>query len=413
VSLSLRWLFAGIAVGLGLGGVANVWGMPGPVVASAEVLGELFLRLLRMIVVPLVTASIICGVLTLGDARSIGRLGARTLMYYLGSSLAAILTGILMFQIIRPGAARELLGQAENTPEIETWTLADFFLGLVPENPVNALAQGDMLAVILFAFLFGAALLTLPAERRAPLATWFGSLFDVMMTITDWVLRLAPVGVGALLFGVVAQAGGAVFGPLLGYALTVVLALGLHACVTLPLALKFLAGVPVRAHARAFFGPLLTAVSTASSSATLPYTMEAAERGAGMPRRVSGFVLPLGATVNMDGTALYEGVAVLFIAQVYGVDLTLLQQVTVVLTALMVSVGAAGIPMAGLVMMSIILQAVGLPLEAVGLILVVDRFLDMLRTGVNVWSDSVAAAVISRWEGAPPAPHRSVMVEAD
>jgi proton glutamate symport protein len=383
-------LVAGVVAGLALGDDV-VW---------VEPLGELFLRLLRMVIVPLVVSSLVVGTTGIGEAARIGRLGARAGAYYVGSSAAAILSGLVAVNLIRPGVGAEV--PLEKVPEglaVGTGGLGEIFLRIVPQNPIAAMVEGDMLGVIFFSLMLGLFMNQLPKAQKETLVSIFAAFFELMMRITDFIIRLAPLGVFALMARVVGTAGLEVFGPLLRYMLTVVLSLGVHALVTLPLALRFLAGVDPREYARAVAPALLTAFSSASSSATLPLTMECVEERAGVDNEVSSFVLPLGATVNMDGTALYECVAAMFIAQAYGIELGIGQQVLLFATALLASIGAAGIPMAGLVMIAVVLRAVGLPLEGVGLILAVDRILDMCRTSVNVWSDTVGCAVVARWEG--------------
>ncbi len=371
-------------------------------------LGQLFLRLLRMVVVPLILFSIVSGVTSIGSLRGVGRIGAKTVAYYLLTSAAAILVGFLLVNIIHPGHAGLLnFSAAPDHVQPAQLSLGDILLSLVPENPIEAMVysgedprQGpNILGLIFFAILFGSAVLALERGKRERLCAAFNSLFEAMMKLTGWVVRLAPLGVFALLVEVVGQTGFSAFASLGLYMLTVFSGLVLHACVILPLVLWLVARRrPVR-YAGHMAPALAMAFSSASSNATLPLTMECAERRAGISNQVTSFVLPLGATVNMDGTALYECVAALFIAQCYGIELGLVQQATVMLTALLASIGAAGIPHAGLVMMSIVLGAVGLPLEGMGMILAVDRLLDMCRTTVNVWSDLVGAATVARLEG--------------
>jgi len=375
-------------------------------------LGELFLRLLKMVVVPLILFSIVSGVTGVGSIKGVGRIGLKTVIYYLMTSALAIMVGLLLANLIHPGdpnlidLAGEPQGIASQAP-----SLKDLLFRLVPENPVEDMvysgddpAQGpNILGMIFFALLFGACILALPKERRTRLSSMFETLFAVMMKMTTWVIRLAPLGVFALLAEVVGTTGFDAFGALGLYMLTVFSALAVHAFVTLPLVCVLLARRNPWTYARIMSPALATAFSAASSNAALPLTMDCAESG-GVPNRVSSFVLPLGATINMDGTALYECVAVIFISQCYGVDLSFTQQLVVMLTALMASIGAAGIPHAGLVMMSIVLGAVGLPLEGIGMILAVDRILDMCRTTVNVYSDSIGAATVARLEGHAASP---------
>ncbi len=372
--------------------------------------GDLFLKMLQMLVVPLVVSSLIAGITGMGNLRELGTLGARTIGFYLGTSLLAIITGIALVNIINPGEGTdlELLG-AEVSEHVQLQDQAGEDLGtvlwtqakkIVPRNPLAAAVEGDMLPLIFFSLLLGIFISVAEHSGKSPhaklLREFFTGLFDVMMRMTLFVIWFAPVGVLGFMLYAAAGKGLSVFGLLGLYALTVFLGLVFHAGVTLPVILRVFGDRSPVAHMRAMKTALLTAFGTASSNGTLPLTIQCVEQEAGVKPQVSAFVLPLGATINMDGTALYEAVAVLFIAQVYGVDLDLAGQVVVALTALLASVGAAGIPHAGTVMMVVVLSAVGLPTTAVGLILAVDRVLDMCRTTVNVWSDSIAAVVVDR-----------------
>ena len=376
---------------------------------SFEFAKDLFLRLLKMIIVPLIMTSIVTGVLAVGDGEGIGRIGFKTMVYYLSTSTLAILTGLVLVNLIRPGVgANIVLEEAPTSLEVVEQTplefLFDFLLDLVPLNPFRAMVQGDILQVIVFSLLIGFFITRISEPYRGTLTRLFQGGFEVMMRLVHFVFIFAPVGIFALLVRIVASEGVEAFKSLAWYALTVLLALLIHAAVTLPIIVGTIGRVNPLRHLGAMWPALMVAFSTASSSGTLPLTMECAEKRAKVSNRVTSFVLPLGATINMDGTALYECVAAVFIAQIYASQgaippLTIGQQMLVVVTALAASIGAAGVPMAGLVMMSIILKALGLPLEAVGYILAVDRILDMCRTSVNVWSDSCGVAVIARSEG--------------
>jgi Na+/H+-dicarboxylate symporter len=373
--------------------------------------GSLFLQALTMLIVPLILSSIITGVAGMGDSGAMGRLGGKTLLYYMFTSLFAILVGLILVNSIAPGIvdgapAREILALSAEGADVAARVeghgigdVADIFLRMVPPNIVAAAAEGQMLGLIFFGLLFGYFMTRIEGMPARILQDFWQGIFAVMMRITDWVMRFAPLGVFSLVAKVVASTGFAVFAPLLGFFLTVLAALALHLLVTLPLLLLLIGRVSPLRHYRAMAPALLTAFSTASSSATLPVTMDCVENRAGVSNRTSSFVLPLGATVNMDGTALYECVAAMFIAQAYGVHLGFAEQFTVVLLALLTSIGVAGIPAASLVAITIILTAVGLPLEGIGLILAVDRVLDMCRTSVNVFSDSCGAVLIGRLEG--------------
>ena len=371
---------------------------------AADGLARLFLRLLRMIVLPLVFASLVCGVLGLGDPRRLGRLGGKALLWYMTTSLIAILTGLLLVNVIRPGEGLNLPVPIGNTFTVSTPDSAwDVVLNMVPANVVKSAADFDLFPVIVFALLFGVfAVLSAPGTREM-IEKFFGAVFEVMMKMTLFILMLAPIGIAALIAKLVALSGPQIFWEMRWYVFTVAMALAIHFFLTLPGLLYVLTRRNAWRMLRPMSPALLTGFSTASSSGTLPLTMERLERGVGVSNKVTSFVLPLGATVNMDGTALYECVATIFVAQLYAAanpdyTLTVGAQVTIVALALMVSIGAAGIPSAGLVMMVIIFKAVGLPLDLVGILWAVDRLLDMCRTSVNIWSDVVGATTIAHYE---------------
>ena len=366
-------------------------------------MGDLFLRGLKMIIVPLILTSIISGVANIGDAHNLGRLGLKTFAYYITTSFFAIITGLVLVNIIQPGVGADL-GLKSKVPELAATSgdLGDIIMRMVPTNIFDALVSADMLAIIFFSILIGYFITRVNEKHKTMFTDFFNGSFEVMMKLTHFIIKFTPLGILGIVAGVVAEQADNLMnliGSLGLYMSAVFLGLMIHAFITLPLIIKFIAKVNPRLHARAMSAPLLTAFSTSSSSATLPLTLDAVENNSGVSNKVTSFVLPLGATVNMDGTALYECVAAMFIAQAYGVELGFLMQMVVVMTALLASIGAAGIPMAGLVMISVILSAVGLPLEGIGLILAVDRILDMCRTTVNVWSDSCGAVTIAKSEG--------------
>lgn len=368
-------------------------------------IGDLFMNLLRMIIVPLVLTSIISGVASVGGGRALGRLFRKTLGYYFLSSLLAILAGLLLVNLIRPGRAASISGAArQELPEIQTpGSPVDLLLDVVPDNVVQAAANADMLAIIFFCIVFGAAIAGLPEASRQRLTDLFDLLFQAMMRLTGGIITLLPLGVFALITRMVGTTGFQSFKALALYMLTIALGLTVHLFVTLPLLLIVLGRISPRVHFANMREPLLVAFSTSSSGATLPVTLSAVETKVGVSNRVSSFVLPMGATVNMDGTALYECAGVLFIAQVLGLGLGIGQQAIVVLTALLASIGAAAVPSAGLVVIFIVLEAVNLRGPEVNLIvgsmLAIDRPLDMFRTAVNVYSDSCGAAIVARSEG--------------
>jgi proton glutamate symport protein len=369
-------------------------------------LGTLFIRLLKMVIVPLVLTSIISGVASVGGGRTVGRLFGKTLGYYMLSSLLAILVGLAAVNLIQPGRGADFgAARAQDLPEgLSTPSSpVDLLFDVVPENLFAAASASDMLAVIFFSILFGFAAGTLPDEPRRVLVGFFEAAFHAMMRLTGFVIALAPIGVFGLMVRAIGTFGLDAFRPMAFYMLTIAASLTVHILVVLPLLLLFLGRINPRIHFRNMVEPLAVAFSTSSSAATLPVTIQAVERRAGVSNRITSFVLPMGATVNMDGTALYECAGVLFIAQALGIELSFAQQGVVVLTALLASIGAAAVPSAGLVIIFIVLEAVGLrgpQVELiVGFMLAVDRPLDMFRTAVNVFSDSCGAAIIARSEG--------------
>lgn len=365
-------------------------------------LGGLFLRMLRMVAIPLIVTSLVTGVMGLGHASRLGRMFGRTLMYYVSTSMLAIVTGLVMVNLIRPGLRGNLNFGRGEAPDVGGKLGEVLFRQvetMIPSNPIAALANGNFLSIICFSLAFAVFAILVGGRTADRLRDLFSDGFEVMMAMTMAIIKLAPIGVFFLMLYATATQGPAVFQSLAWYMLAVLCALAMHAFITLPLILKFVARRRPHKFAQAMSPALLTAFSSASSNGTLPLTLACVEERAGISNRVSSFVLPLGATVNMDGTALYEAVAVLFIAQVhFGANLPLQSQIIVAITALLASIGAAGIPHAGLVMMVIILQAVGLPVEMQGIIIAVDRVLDMCRTSVNVWSDSCGCAIVSHFE---------------
>jgi len=379
--------------------------------AMFSYVGEIFLNALKMIIVPLIFSSIVVGVAGIGSGGNIGSLGGKTLVFYAVTTLIAILVGLVLINVIAPGyvdgkPAGEIL--ALDTP-VEDITarvegkgsgdVAEIFIRMVPANIIKAAAEGQMLGLIFFAILFGYFMTHLGHEVADPLFRFFDGMFHVMMKMTEWIMKFAPIGVFGLIAAVVAKTGFGAARPLAVFAFTVLLALVVHAFVIMPLLLRFIARVKPYATVKAMSPALLTAFSTASSSATLPVTMDSLEQNVGVSNNISSFVLPLGATVNMNGTALYECAAAIFLAQAYGIELSIGVQFTIVLIALLTSIGVAGVPSASLVAIAIILNAVGLPVEAIGVLMVFDRVLDMCRTSVNIWGDAVCATVVAKLRG--------------
>jgi Na+/H+-dicarboxylate symporter len=407
----LAALLAGAAFGALVPAAAGIGALT--VGATVGFVGDLFLRLLQMIVVPLVATSIITSVARLGRDHAFARLGWKTVIFFATTTLLASILGMLVFNVVQPGKVSPEVSAAlratvpGNVGEVReeltgksTGDLADVIRRAVPVNIFAAMSDNrEMLAVIFFALLFGFFSGRLPDGRREAFQGFWENANDVMLAITHAIMRVAPIGIFALIARTVQESGGAAFGPLALFFVCVAGALLFHLFVTLAIIMRVFGGFRPWAHYRAMAPALLTAFSTASSSATLPVTLECLEKNAKVSPRIAGFVAPLGSTVNMDGTALYECAVVLFIAQLYGVSLDFSQQVLVVVLALLTSVGVAGIPAASLVAIVIILQAVGLPLEAIAIIMATDRILDMMRTAVNVFGDSCGAAVIARSEG--------------
>ena len=413
--IKLHWqilgaiLLAGIA-GYTTGQEAGIFGVT--FYQMYDFVGTMFINGLKMIIVPLIMASIISGIAGLGSSEGLGRLGTKTISFYMVSSLLAILVGLAAVNLVKPGIidgqpGAEKLGLSADTQttlkKIEnrgSGDIANVFLRMVPTNVIKAATDnGQMLGLIFFAILFAVFMMRLERQYRDPMQNLWEGLFQTMMGITMFIMKFAPIGVFGLVAKTVAKTGFEAFIPLFTFFLTVLGALLVHAFITLPLLLKFVGRVNPIKHIKAMSPAMLTAFSTASSSATLPMTLECIEKNAGVSNRTSSFVLPLGATINMDGTALYECVAAMFIAQAYGLDLSLTVQFTIVLVALLTSIGVAGIPSASLVAISVILGTIGLPAEGIGLLLVTDRILDMCRTAVNIFSDSCGAVVIARSEG--------------
>ncbi len=387
-------IFAGFFLGILMG-----WLVGEPILIVAEPMKELFLRLLRMAILPLVITSITSAVIQVGSSKGLGLISLRTITYYIVTSLLAILTGQLLVNVFQPGKGANIgLGEAPEGIGVVDQGFGELLLNIIPENPFEAMANGDVLPVIFFSLLFGFFITQLKTDQRDLMGNVFRAAFEAMMKLTSFVIWTAPIGVFGIIAAIVAKSGFDAFASLGKFFLVVLAGLSIHFFITLPLILKYLGKFSPVIHYRGMLSALMTAFSTCSTIVTLPLTMKAVTEVSGASKKAAGFVLPIGATINMDGTALYECVATIFIAQVYGFDLSLAQQGIIVLTAVLASIGAASIPMSGLVMMSIILKAVGLPLEGVAMILAVDRILDMFRTTVNVFSDSVGAVVISRLE---------------
>jgi Na+/H+-dicarboxylate symporter len=419
--LELHWQ---ILIAIGLAGISG-WAVNAAIAGGVEdpgffgisyigffdYIGSLFLNGLKMIIVPLIFSSIVIGVAGIGSGGNLGALGGQTLLFYVVTTLAATCIGLLLINVIAPGhvdgqPAGHMLALDASGAQIAAIAegrgpgdVAKVFHGMVPPNIFQAAADGQMLGIIFFAILFGYFMTHLTHELAEPLFKFWDGVFHVMMRMTEWIMKFAPIGVFGLVAKVVAEAGFSAVRPLAVFAVTVLIALLLHITIVMPLFLRFVGRVRPYKVFPAMAPAMLTAFSTSSSSATLPITMDCVEENLGVSNKISSFVLPLGATVNMNGTALYECAAAMFLAQAYGLDLTLGVQFSIVFIALLTSVGVAGVPSASLVAIAIILGAVGLPVEAIGVLLVFDRLLDMARTSVNIFGDSCCAVIVARLSG--------------
>jgi proton glutamate symport protein len=409
-------ILIGLVAGAVVGAVANLAAITWlqDLLGGVEILGTAFINLITMIVIPLVVASLLVGTTSLGDLRKLGRIGGKTLAYYMMTTAVAVTLGLVLANTFTPGSGVSAETSAELTARYggdaasrmdiaanaPTWQ--ETLLRVIPRNPVQAAAEMDLLPLIFFTICFGAALTVIQFERKDAVMNFFHGVNDASMVLINWIMELAPYAVFVLIGSVVANFGFDLLQSLLKYTLVVTAGLLLHAFGTYGLILRFLARLnPAKFYPTVAAAPLL-AFSTSSSNATLPLTIETAEEKMGVSNEVASFVLPLGATINMDGTALYQAVAVMFIAQIYGVDLGLAEQLVIVLTATLASVGAAGVPSAGIITLIIVLNSVGMGQHVqagIALILGVDRILDMIRTAVNVTGDLTASAVIARSEG--------------
>lgn len=398
--ISLHWQ---ILIALA-GGALLGWIFP-PVGQYVGWMGVIFLKMLKLIVVPLVFFSIVSGMAGMGKGLNLGRIALKTLGFYLGTMLLAIITGLLLVVIIKPGMGGGMtLPEGFEGLQAQQKTLGEILMGIFPDNIFKAFSEPNMLGIIIFSILIGVFIPAMEETYSLKLIAFFEAFSSLMLKLTLFIIRFTPLGIFGLITQLTAQQANhpeslTRLGSGLGiYALIVAGAILFHGLITLSLVL-YMGKVSPLKHLKSMATVLLTAFSTSSSNATLPLSMEEVMQKAGVSKKIASFTLPLGATVNMNGTALYECVATIFIAQVYGIPLTVTQMLVVVVTALLAAIGSAGIPMAGLVMMSIILSAVGLPLEGIALILAVDRPLDMMRTALNVYGDTCAAVVIARSEG--------------
>lgn len=402
----LLGMVLGIATGAGIHALSSFLGPEASVTQALhhwvvngafDVLGQAFLRLLTVLVVPVVFLSLVCGAAAMDDIRKLGRVGLRALVLYLITTATAISLAMALALLFQPGRGFSLDAGAsfEGRPAPP---LTETLIDLVPKNVIAAMAEGNMLQIILFSILIGLALTLAGASGKRVLASC-NDWNEVVMKLVGIIMSLAPVGVFALVARTFANEGFGAFGPLIGYFLTVLLALALHCLGVYPLLLKLLGGLGVGVFFRKMREVHLFAFSTASSNATIPVTLETVENRLGVSNPIASFTVPLGATINMDGTAIMQGVATIFIAQAYGLELGSTQLLMVVLTATLASIGTAGVPGVGLVMLSMVLTQVGLPVEGIALILGIDRLLDMVRTAVNVTGDAIVSCIVAHSEG--------------
>ena len=403
-------ILIGLLAGVIFGILANRFGFSDFVFNYVKPIGSAFIRLISMVVVPLVFASLLVGTASLNDIRKLGRIGVKTVAYYLCTTAIAITIGLLLANAFRPGAGlseqaqKRLIQNSSGAvgvqveTALEKPTLTDILLNIIPTNPVKAFVEVKMLQIIFFALLTGICLSLISSERSRPVINFFEGVNEVVIQMVHIIMKIAPYGVFALISAVITDFGLDILFILLKYSTVVIVGLVLHAVVIYSLAIKLLGKQKIATFFRGIRPAQLIAFSTGSSSATLPVTMECTEKNLGVPREICSFALPLGATVNMNGTALYQGVSAVLIAQVYGMGLTMGQQLAIVLTATLASIGTAGTPAAGVMTLAIVLRSIGVPLEGIAIILGVERILDMCRTVVNITGDASCAVIVASTE---------------
>jgi Na+/H+-dicarboxylate symporter len=418
----LHWqIIIGLMLGLIWGLVASLAGFSEFTIDYIQPVGTIFINLLKLIAVPLVLASLVVGVTSLNDATKLSRMGGKTVGIYIITTIFAITIGLTVVNVLQPGdflpaeTQTELMsgyqdnieGSSERAQDVMDRSFMTFFVDIVPENFFNSASDnGNMLQVVFVAILLGLGLIQIPAEKSKSLINFFDSLNEVIIKIVDFVMKIAPYGVFALMAGVIVELAGDdlsqalnLLGALGWYCVAVLLGLLLHVIIVYSSLFKIFSKMKLSEFFKAMRPAILLGFSTSSSSATLPVTMERAEKNLGVDEEVTSFVLPIGATINMDGTSLYQAVAAVFIAQALGLDLGIAQQITIVLTATLASIGAAGVPGAGIIMLVIVLQAIQVPVEGIALILGVDRILDMCRTAVNITGDAAVSVAVAHSEG--------------
>jgi len=401
-------LYTKIFIGLALGILFGIF-----VGDTADIfypVGQVFIRLIKMIVIPLVFASVFVGTASLGDPKKLGRIGGKTLSFYIISTAIAIIIGLTTANIIKPGSnisedvKLQLHANYQSEAQIKIDAVSDksnpvdILLEIVPTNPFKAVAEGKMLQIIFFAIIVGIVVNYIAEERKKIILTFFEGVTDLSIQLVHLIMKLAPYGVFALIAYVIAQFGSEVILTLISYFLTTIIALMIHVFIFNSAVVKFFTEIKLSEFWKGIYPAILVAFSTSSSSATLPVTIECAEENLKVKPHIASFVLPLGSTINMDGTAIFQGVSAVFIATLYGIDLTLGDQLTILLTATLASIGTAGAPQVGIIMLTLVLQSIGIPLEGIALILGVERFLDMARTTVNITSDLSCAGFVNAKE---------------
>ncbi len=365
------------------------------------VIGQGFIRLMQMLVVPLVFCSLVCGAMAIGDTKTLGKVGVKTIVFYIATTALAVTIALSVAYMINPGIGLDMDSIQKGTvssTESET-SIVDTLLNIIPKNPIGAMAEGDMLPIIVFALFVGIMLAKL-GNKASTVATFFSQFNDVMMEMTMAIMKIAPIGVFCLIARTFANLGFSAFQPMLKYMGSVVLALVLQCFVVYQILLFVFTRLNPMKFIKKFLPVMGFAFSTATSNATIPMSIDTLDKKMGVSKRISSFTIPLGATINMDGTSIMQGVAVVFIAQAYGIDLTMGNLATVVLTATIASIGTAGVPSVGLVTLAMVLNSVGLPTEGIALIMGIDRILDMLRTAVNITGDAVCTTIVAKQEGA-------------
>ncbi|MGO3751374.1 MAG: dicarboxylate/amino acid:cation symporter [Peptoniphilaceae bacterium] len=388
-----------ILIGLTLGVITGIILQPNPELADVYVkpIGTIFLNLIKLIIVPLVFSSILVSVKELEDATKLGKIGLKTLLYFFITTALAVTIGLIFANIFKVGQGFSIPSGNLDFKSVEPVSLIDTLVGIIPSNPIKAIVEGEMLQIIVFALILGTGLLYVGKESKV-VFDFFDAITKAMYKITNYIMSLAPIGVFGLIAPVIANNGPGVLLPLSRAILVVYLASIFHIFIVYGTAVKFIGKIGFKDFFKGVLAPATMAFTSASSSGTLPISMETAQDNFGVSKPIASFVLPLGATINMDGTAIYQGVCALFISQVYGINLGIPQQITIILTAILASIGTAGVPGAGTIMLAMVLQGVGLPLEGIALIAGVDRIFDMARTTVNIIGDISCSIVIGKTE---------------